>query len=143
MVAWHGTNLPLSVTDLWLDPCPKYTDERKVSLGVYFTTNRHLAECYGNPIKANLSFKNLLDLTALQDFTPVEFFGALPVDVPMRLKAEIVGGYTGQLEAHHILEQLLCRYDLVAKLKLLGFDGIAFREAYSDVYVPFSKAVIN
>lgn len=140
---WHGSRTKLPVNSLRIDPNPKYTDERKISLGLYFTSNKKLSELYGIPISADLDFQSLLDLTHLDRFTPAEFFECIPLDIPEKLKAEIVGGYTAQMDGHHILESLLSRFDFVNRLKQQGYDGVAFREAYSDVYVPFYRSVIN
>lgn len=144
VTAYHGARVPFDLADINLDPWFQTTDERKVSLGAYFTTNQLLASMYGQVLVADLCFHNLVDLRMLNGvFTALDFYASLPVDIPERLAGEVSAGYIGALEPHHLLEFALTRIDIVREMKTMGYDGIAFREANSDVFVPFARSVIH
>ncbi len=137
---WTGS-IHNNLADINYNSNKEYTDDRKISLGAYFTTNNTLASMYGKgkPLKATLAFKKLLDLSNLSRFSADEFFDSIPLEIPEKVKGEIVGGYTQQIEGHFILERLLSKIDLIEELKKQGFDGISFIEAHSQVIVPFDR----
>ena len=141
--AYHGTPKPFSLDQLKIDPWPSTTDDRKISLGAYFTSNQVLASMYGQILEATLVFNAALDLRCFDGVRDAqEFYRCIPVDIPDRLGREVSAGYSGLLEAYHLLETALGRCDLIHQLKSIGCDGIAFRESYSDVYVPLVRRSI-
>lgn len=141
---WHGSNKAFSINDINCSEQRMHGEDRKISMGAYFTNNEKLAACYGKPMACHLAFNKLLDLRRFEvgTFTPKEFFDALPVNISLRIRAEITAGYVGAQEPYFLLESLLRMMDLVSKLKSMGYDGITFNEAYSDTYVAFDNSVV-
>ncbi len=141
--AYHGTPNLFALDQIKLDPWPHTTNDRKVSLGAYFTSNKELASLYGQVLEAKLVFKKLVDLRGFDGIQDARaFYRSLPADIPDRLACEVSAGYSGVLDVYHLLETALGRCDLINQLKSAGCDGIAFREAYSDVFVPLLRSTI-
>lgn len=141
--AYHGTPSSFTLDQIKLDPWPHTTNDRKVSLGAYFTSNKELASLYGQVLEARLMFNNLVDLRGFDGIQDARvFYRSLPAEIPDRLACEVSAGYSGALDAYHLLETALGRCDLINQLKGAGCDGIAFREAYSDVFVPLLRSSI-
>ena len=137
---WRGSDEKYTSLDAIICPEREGTDDRNISLGAYFTDNKVLAGHYGHVKSYQLQFNQLLNLTGA---TGNQILDLLPMHIPNRVKGEIIGGYIFQLEPHFVLERLLLKLYLVNQLTDLGYDGIAFTESYSSVFVPFNKAVIS
>jgi len=137
---WRGSDKKHTTLDTILTPERTCNDEPKISLGAYFTDNKTLAGCYGYVKGYQLQFNQLLNLSGA---TGNQILDLLPIHIPNKIKGEIIGGYILPLEPHFVLERLPLKFNLVNRLTDLGYDGIAFTESYSRVFVPFDKSVIS
>lgn len=106
-------------------------------LGMYFTTNKNYANCYGeNVYSFNLDISNVFDLRIGSKNGYVnanEFVKLLPIS--KKLKNELSMG-AGETLAYGLLEGAL-KENIIQELKGLGYDGIVFYEGYGETWIPF------
>lgn len=119
------------------------TSPTKYLLGMYFTTNREYAKCYGkNILEVNLKMNNPFDLRTgdLSGYVDAKKFAK---ELPLSKKEQeiITAGVTGNALAWGILE-LGIRYGLINNLKSMNYDGLIYNEGYGETWIPFYKEQI-